>query len=88
MSGPAASRRDLEALWKERTRDARRLYRIAQAECERVRQEQHGGSAPSQDAHRAISIALQIENAALAEYSRVLKIFTDLTVSGKMPPAE
>ena len=32
--------------------------------------------------------SLRSENAALAEYRRVLRIFTDLTVDGKMPPAD
>lgn len=43
------------------------------------------GDVPSPDGQYAYQGALRAENAAFAEYSRVLRIFSDLVLHGKMP---
>lgn len=58
---------------------ARSRYLIAKAESARVAEEQANGLTPSPDG------ALQIETAALAEYTYALRIFGDLVIHGRMP---
>ena len=86
MNDPAKQREALEDLWRERTENAQRHYRIAKAECAKAISEQSGAAPP--DGAFGYRKALRIENTALAEYKRVLTIFCDLTVNGKMPPPE
>jgi hypothetical protein len=86
MNDPANKRDALEDLWRERTESALKHYRIAKAECAKAISMQSEPEPP--DGSLAYRKVLRDENAALAEYKRVLTIFTDLTVSGKMPPAE
>jgi len=86
MSGFGQSRRDLADLWKERVDNALSRYRSALTLCVRAVIEQ-SDSAP-QNGAPGFTEALHGERAALAEYKRVLCIYTDLVVSGKMPPAE
>ena len=86
MNNPAKQRAALEDLWRERTESALRHYRIAKAECAKAISEQSDVEPP--DGTFGYRKALRAENTALAEYKRVLTIFTDLTVSGILPPAE
>jgi hypothetical protein len=83
MNNPAKQREALEDLWRERTDLARRRYRIAKAECAKAISEQSDAAPP--DGTFGYRKALRAENAALAEYSRVLRIFGDLVANGKMP---
>jgi hypothetical protein len=86
MNSPAKERAMLEDLWRERTEAAQKHYRIAKAECAEAISMQSDVEPP--DGAFGYRRALRAENVALAEYRRVLFIFTDLTVNGKMPPAE
>lgn len=85
-SSSFSQRQILEDLWRERAQIALERYRIAQAECKRAIAAIT--DAAPRDGSFAYRQALRAENFALAEYRRVLTIFTDLTVSGKMPPQE
>jgi len=80
------SRQDLEDLWRERTNIALSRYRLAKLECAKAIAEQSHSAPP--DGSFEYRKTLRAENIALAEYRRVLEIFTDLTVSGKRPPEE
>lgn len=86
MNNPAKQREALENLWRERTESALKHYRITKVECAKAISMQSDVEPP--DGSFAYRKALRTENATLAEYQRVLTIFCDLTVSGKMPPAE
>jgi len=86
MNNPANQREALEDLWRERTETAQKHYRIAKAECAKAISMQSDVEPP--DGTFGYRKALRLENAALAEYSRVLRIFIDLTVDGRMPPEE
>jgi hypothetical protein len=88
MSNPAFTREALENLWRQRLLESQRRYQIAKALCAKASQECANGLTPSSDGHFAFQRALQVEAAALEEYTHALKVLTDLTVNGKMPPAE
>jgi len=49
---------------------------------------EHFESRLTADPTIAILQARNLESQALAEYMRVIKIFTDLTVHGKLPPED
>jgi hypothetical protein len=86
MGTPSTSRSELEDLWRERTQIALSRYQIAKDECRKAIAEQADAMSPDGSfAHRK---ALRAENAALAEYRRLLAIFNDLVTNGTMPPAE
>jgi hypothetical protein len=86
MNNPALTRVALEGIWRERTKGAHSRYRIAKAECAKAVSMQ--SDVEPADGTFGYRKALALENVALAEYKRVLTIFTELTVHGKMPPAE
>src|SRR4051812_4608452 len=86
VSGPPLSRRDLEDLWRERMQIARIRYRIARDACSDAMARQPDAAPP--DGSFGYTQALRAANAALAEYRRLLIIFNDLVINGKMPPAE
>jgi hypothetical protein len=83
MEQVSQKRRELEDLWSKRTTAAFIRYQEAKqavrAACE-IR-----ADAPAPDSNCALQQALRAENAALDEYIRVLTIFTDLFVLGKIP---
>jgi hypothetical protein len=78
------SRRVLEDLWRLRLEDARERLDLARTYSAEVRQ-----IFPPDQAKAEGDFALQrapcAENAALAHYVRVLRIFTDLVVDGTVP---
>jgi CheY-like chemotaxis protein len=79
------NREDLEEIWRAKLEEARLRYNAATGEYRKLLGKTPGGSPPSPDS--ALARARQIESEALAEYSRLLRIFTELTVDGK-PPEE
>ena len=79
-------RNALVSLWQSRVRAALAQYQVAEADCRKAMEEQPDAAAP--DGSFAYSKALQVERAALEKYTRMLRILTDLVVSGKLPPTE
>ena len=77
------TRRDLEECWLLRLEETQDHYSEARERYRMLLHELPGGLAPSPD--RALALARQAELQARTEYTRVLRIFTDLTVHGKMP---
>jgi hypothetical protein len=82
----AGSRRDLEDLWRNRLTVSMERYRIARVECKEAALAQ--SDIPSPDGSFAYGRALRAESAAVKEYMRVLRIFTDLTIHRIVPPEE
>jgi hypothetical protein len=82
------SRAEMEAIWRERLSVCRVTYQKAQAEFQATFQEHLNDIADglSADPSFAIRQARQRETAALEEYMKVLRVFTDLFVYGKLPP--
>src|SRR5882757_2653170 len=75
---------ELESLWRGRVDDSLRVYQIAKQQATKalLTRKSDTPHAVTQFAIRKIQRA---ESVALAEYARVLKIFTDFVVNGKIP---
>jgi hypothetical protein len=82
---PDRSRQEVEGRWRTYVADARRKYYVASADFAKAEDERQHGLTPHPDGSFSLRQARLRESAALREYVRVLKIFTDLLVSGKMP---
>jgi hypothetical protein len=78
------SRQELEDIWRERVREARIKYEQASKAFRATWGEQFERELTT-DPTFAIEQARNREVAALKEYMRVLKVFTDLVVHGKRP---
>jgi hypothetical protein len=83
----AQSERELEDFWRERLREARLKYEEA-SEVFKATRGEHFESRPTADLILAIQRARNIESQALSEYMRVLRVFADLVVHGKLPPED
>jgi hypothetical protein len=83
----AQSERELEDVWRERLREARLKYEEA-AKAFRATWGEHFESRPTADPTLAIQQARNIESQALSEYMRVLEVYADLVVNGKLPPED
>ena len=79
---PTPSRQELEDIWRSKLEEAQLHYEAAREEYRKLLRETPDGS-PNPDSPQAR--ACQRESEALAEYTRVLRIFTDLTIHGKRP---
>lgn len=86
MSSPSSSpdRRVLEELWLQRFSDAKLRLDFARNYVTEVK---HDFLSPDigADGNYAYRQALRAENAALSEYHRILRIFSDLTLRGIIP---
>lgn len=77
------ARHELEDAWRVRLEQNRRLYQDANTRYRGLLTEKPDGQPPSPESPLALARAAESE--ALMEYSRVLRIFNDLTVHGKLP---
>jgi len=78
-----ADRRALGAIWRERLENARVRHEAAKAALQ-VARERHS-QLTSPDDSFALDHALRAEHHALAEFKRVLAVFNDLVVNGRIP---
>ena len=77
-------RQTLEDRWRRQVHFAYSRYEAAKGAVDEARELR--ADAPSPDGVFALKHARRIETAALTEYKRVLQIFTDLLIDGKIPP--
>ncbi|HKE24664.1 MAG TPA: hypothetical protein VKB88_20020 [Bryobacteraceae bacterium] len=82
------SRRLLEDLWRTKMQAAHERYREAAVQSQSVMRKQQEGLLIGADGFHAAQKALREESAALSEYRRVLNIFTELLVGGRLPTQE
>ena len=82
---PDPTRQRLEALWRSRVTDAKLRLEFARLFLKEVQTDLAADVVPVADGQFAFRQALRAENAALAEYNRVLRIYTDLTMNGTVP---
>jgi hypothetical protein len=85
MSGSREDRRRCEEIWRERLRQAEIRFQLAAAHSRQMHAEYSSGSMPSPDGQPALRKALKKENAARAEYMRVLRLFSRLILYGEHP---
>jgi hypothetical protein len=78
----SATRHTLEDCWRLRLEGTEAHYRKATERYRKLLREQPDGAALNPSG--AVALARQAESEALAEYTRVLRIFTELTVNGKV----
>ncbi len=77
-------RSELERHWKQRWHKTKLDLEAARAHLQTMKDNMSYGV----DTGNAYKSALERETAALIEYSRVLRIYTDLVVHGKVPDEE
>lgn len=80
---PMAARQELEDSWRSAVEEAHLRYKEATDAYRKLLAETPEGSVPRPDS--ALARARQVESEALAEYSRALRVFTELTIHGKRP---
>jgi hypothetical protein len=85
MDLPSPSRRELEAAWQCRVERARAHYKEESKQLSITIAAHEPLSELNPDGGFAIRRAIHKESEALREYSRVLKIFTDLVVRQVVP---
>ena len=76
-------RHELEDIWRARLEQSHQRYQEASKEYRKLLLEEPDGLPPSPDS--PLARARQAESEALLEHFRVLRIFTDLTIHGKLP---
>jgi CheY-like chemotaxis protein len=79
-------RQELEESWRARVEAAHTQYQAASKQYRELMQGRPDGLPPNKD--DAVALAREAESYALAEYTRVLHIFSELTAQGKMPEEE
>jgi len=84
-TGPAPDRIALEDLWRRRLEDAELRLTFARQYLAEVQRDFPSSRRVHSDGAFAYQHALRAETFALAEYKRVLQIFTDLVTHGKIP---
>ena len=82
MSRPPPERKALEELWLARLRDAKLAVDFARNYFKEIQKDL--SSLPPSDGQFALRRAVRAENAALEQYNRVLRIYTNL-IKGIMP---
>ena len=80
---PSPGHRDLKDTWRVRAEMARERYEMASRRYRKLLEEKPEGLIPRQDG--PLALARQAESEALAEYTRILKLFTELTSHGQIP---
>jgi len=85
MSSPLPDSRSHEERWRQRLKDAELRLTFARQYLKDIQRDYPQLDIRGADGLFAFRHALQAENLALAEYRRVLKIFCDLVVHGKIP---
>ena len=86
--GAAESRSELEDRWRARLSDAKRGHDVASAQFRAAAAQHRALGLISSDGNLALHQALVAEAKARQEYIRILRIFTDLVVHGRVPDSE
>lgn len=75
----------LEEVWRRRLGDAKLRLEFARDYVLELQKDLKADGIPAPDGNFAYQQALRSETNALAEFRRVLQIFRDLTMDGKIP---
>jgi hypothetical protein len=82
---PIRSKAELTDVWTARLHQSRAVYDSAVSRFREVLADQHKGLMPAPDGSQAVRNARLQESAARNEHMRILRIFTELVVAGKIP---
>lgn len=77
---------ELEEKWKARVTLSRQRFDLYSVNVKEIRE--LSADIPAPDGGFGLARAMRAESAALGEYVRVLRIYSDLVVYGKVPEAE
>jgi hypothetical protein len=88
MPHPGPDRTLLVVSWRARVENAKASYKSAVAQSRRLSEEYRTQEVPRADSGFALRHAIAVENEARSRYIDVLRIFTDLIVSGTLPPED
>lgn len=84
-NGPGISPQDVEVLWRGRLAGAKASYETAVARFRTASEDFRSNHTPSPDGGFSVHLAIAAESSARKEYMRVLRLFTDLVLYGKIP---
>ena len=82
---PPATRRDLEEFWRLELEQAIRRYKTTTAEYKEILEGCGDRAAEGSDGASALRRAREAQTQALADFTRMLRLFTDLTVHDRWP---
>src|SRR5215831_16527523 len=85
MGSPQTYRQALEKLCRTRLDEVKLRVELARNFLREIHEDTKNGTLPRPDGEFAYRRAVRAENLALAEYTRILRIFHNLTVNGKVP---
>ena len=85
---PQRSRTCVEEAWIVRLEQAAKRYKVASTDLQNALNDVRNGRTVQPAGFLAVKKAHIEESAALQEHIRVLRIFVDLTVYGRIPPEE
>jgi hypothetical protein len=83
--GPNSKPHDVEELWRGRLAAAKAGYETAVARFRTASEDFRSNHTPSPDGGFSVHLAIAAESSARKEYMRVLRMFTDLVLYGKIP---
>ena len=79
------SRIEIEDRWRTRLADAKRNHDQAVVEFRRAAEVYRAREIPASDGSLGLHQAISAESSARREYIRILRLFTDLVVNGRIP---
>ena len=85
---PVQSRAAVEELWRKRLQEAEVRHNIADHELNKAMEDLTGGLVLPPDGSTAVRNARVAKSAALNEWMRVLRVFTDLILYNKVPDGD
>ncbi|MBZ5622870.1 MAG: hypothetical protein LAQ69_29665 [Acidobacteriia bacterium] len=83
--GPTEHWQDVEELWRDRLSEAKARYEIAVARFRTAAEDVRTRHTPGPDGSFSVHLAIAEESSARKEYMRVLRVFTDLLLNGRIP---
>lgn len=85
---PRNHRKELEDQWRQRVDNARAVYFRANAQHKRMVEELGHGQIQPADGSFAVASARRAEAWALSEFTRTMRVYSDLVVNGIIPPSD
>jgi hypothetical protein len=78
-------KQDVEEIWRRRLSEAKGRYEVAVARFQTASEEFRNHHTTPPDGGFGVHLAIAAESSARKEYMRVLRLYTDLLLHGKVP---